>query len=169
MTDFDPTYVDVELDPLTQRMKGIATHGHTPFDVPYISHVVGNIYQGGCSTGLVLPTSIVNVISLYKWERYLLHDGVNNFYEYTMYDSEDGIPEPYQLDGIIEVAEILVDEGPTLIHCQAGLNRSSLVAALLLVRLGYTGRSAIELLRERRSPAVLCNKAFERYVLACDD
>lgn len=167
-TEFDPTYVDVELDPLTQRMKGIARHGHTPFDVPYVSHVVGNIYQGGCSLGLELPRNIEYVISLYKWEHYIRHDRVKSFYEYTMYDSDDGIPERHILNDIVNTALDCVEEGPTLIHCQAGLNRSSLVAALVLMELGYTGKAAIELLRHRRSPAVLCNKTFERYVLNQD-
>lgn len=164
----DPTWVDIELDPTVQRMRGIATHGMVPFDVPYISHVIGNMYQGGCSTGLILPKHIKHVVSLYKWERYTSEHLLSSFNEYTMYDSEEGIPEPKQLSEIIDVAHACVEDGPTLIHCQAGLNRSSLVAALVLIRMGLSGRKAVDLLREKRSPAVLCNKAFERYVLAHD-
>jgi hypothetical protein len=52
-----------------------------------------------------------------------------------------------------------------LIRCQAGLNRSGLVAALVLVRSGLTPQEAIDKLRRQRSNRVLFNKEFERYVL----
>jgi len=56
------------------------------------------------------------------------------------------------------------EDGPTLVHCQAGLNRSSLVAARALVLGGMTADDAIALIREKRSPACLCNPAFERWL-----
>lgn len=56
-------------------------------------------------------------------------------------------------------------QGPTLVHCQAGLNRSGLVAALALILDGMLPAAAIDLLRQHRSPAVLCNPAFERWLL----
>lgn len=52
-----------------------------------------------------------------------------------------------------------------LIRCQAGWNRSGLVAALVLMMDGFAADEAIELLRERRSPSVLCNRGFERWLL----
>lgn len=48
-----------------------------------------------------------------------------------------------------------------LIRCQAGLNRSGLVTALVLIREGYTAVDAIRLIRERRSPWALCNNSFQ--------
>jgi len=51
-----------------------------------------------------------------------------------------------------------------LIRCQAGLNRSGMLTALVLMRLGFTADVAIRTLREKRSPDVLVNRAFERYV-----
>lgn len=55
-----------------------------------------------------------------------------------------------------------------LVTCQAGVNRSAFVAALALVRGGWTPQGAIERIRERRVPPVgmtpLCNRVFERMV-----
>lgn len=51
-----------------------------------------------------------------------------------------------------------------LIRCQAGLNRSSLVAALVLVRDGLTGDQAITMIREGRSQKCLFNTRFENLV-----
>ena len=58
---------------------------------------------------------------------------------------------------------------PVLVHCQAGLNRSSLVAARALMFEGRPAVDAIAVVRKRRSPACLCNQAFEEYLLRCDE
>lgn len=47
-----------------------------------------------------------------------------------------------------------------LIRCQAGVNRSSMVMALVLMLTGYSAVDAIQLIRERRSPAILANEYF---------
>lgn len=166
---YDPTRIDITFDPREMRMRGVAYHGNTPFDVPYISHVHGNLWQGGCARDLKLPTEIVNVVSLYPWERYQ-HDHEVARHEFTAYDSDDpdtlGGMTIEEIDGVANLVLRLLPSGPTLVHCQAGLNRSGLVAALVLVKGGFVanGAEAIALLREKRSPAVLCNPTFERYV-----
>jgi protein-tyrosine phosphatase len=54
-----------------------------------------------------------------------------------------------------------------VVHCQAGLNRSGLIAALVLMDSGaYGADGAIELLRAKRSEAVLCNQKFVEYLLS---
>lgn len=58
-----------------------------------------------------------------------------------------------------------VQNKKTLVRCQAGLNRSSLVAALVLVREGVAPAMAIKAIRGRRSPKCLFNKKFERLIL----
>lgn len=52
-----------------------------------------------------------------------------------------------------------------LIRCQAGLNRSGITMALVMIRDGYSPAEAITLMREQRSPAVLCNPTFTRWLL----
>ena len=51
-----------------------------------------------------------------------------------------------------------------LIRCQAGYNRSGMITALVLMRLGYTADEAILGLRIRRGKDVLINSVFEQYV-----
>lgn len=163
----DPTRIDIEFDPTMQRMKGVAYHGNTPFDVPYISEIAPNLWQGGCRSGLILPGFIQHVVSLYPWERYLIREVRSELYV-KMYDSLDqGVD---QVDRIARWVNECRADGPTLVHCQAGLNRSSLVAARALFLNdeggGYTGVGYVEHLRRTRSPACLCNPAFEAEVLS---
>ena len=54
-----------------------------------------------------------------------------------------------------------------LVRCQAGLNRSGLVTALVLMQDGYSPVEAIALIRLRRSPWALCNDDFVRWL--CDE
>lgn len=51
-----------------------------------------------------------------------------------------------------------------LIRCQAGLNRSSLIAGLALVDLGVSGRDAVQLIRSLRSPWALCNDEYAAFL-----
>lgn len=161
----DPTAIEIAIDPMQERMRGVARHGMTPFDVPYISHIVGNLFQGGCFHGAPLPLFIDHVVSLYPWENYALDPGkmLKTYLEVQMYDAEDQGFE--QVEWLAEHVVRCVLDGPTLVHCQAGLNRSSLVAASALLKMSYEPAEAIALLREKRSPAVLCNRAFEEYIL----
>lgn len=163
--EFDPTAFDIDFDPTAQRMKGRAIHGDTPFDVPFISEILPGFWQGGCENGLVLPRNIVNVVSLYKWEAYTLHSQVQNVKTITMYDSDE-MPDRDEVEQLAILVNYYRKLGPTLVHCQAGLNRSGLVAAAALILEGYKAPDAIALLREKRSNAVLCNKSFERFLLS---
>lgn len=159
----DPTGLDIKFDPTIQRMSGRANHGDTPFDVPFISEVAENLWQGGCQDGLELPVFFQHVVSLYPWERYHVRRSLDSFLEVRMYDSED---QGY--DQVIDIAKWVNkcrETGPTLVHCQAGLNRSSLVAATALSLSGLNPQESIDLLREKRSPAVLCNPSFTHWLL----
>ena len=159
----DPTRINIDwYDPRNARMRGVATHGRTPFDVPYISQIDGNLWQGGCANGLTLPDEIVHLVSLYPWEQYATHGELRSSLTVVMYDSTDQGFE--QVDAIAAWVNVCAADGPTLVHCQAGLNRSSLVAARALMLRGATADEAIRTLRENRSPACLCNPAFEEYL-----
>lgn len=149
------------------RITGYVTHamnkGIDPrLDVPLVSHVEGALYQGGCFHGVKLPDGFDYVLSLYPWEQYALPDGCERT-EVQMYDSLDQAME--QVDELAdEVVERLANGQTVLIHCQAGCNRSGLLAARVLMKRGHTADSAITLLREKRSPLVLCNDTFENWL-----
>jgi len=163
---YDPTRIDLKLDPFEMRMTGTARHGMVPFDVPYISEIADNLFQGGCANDLLLPENIKHVVSLYKWEAYSCEHELDSVTVVTMYDSTS---TPINRDQVVALANwvnVCRKTGPTLVHCQAGLNRSSLVAALaLILGDGLTPEEAIATLKERRSPACLCNHVFTEWLL----
>ena len=167
MSDFDPTAFDIDFDPTAKRMYGVALHGNTPFDVPFISNIEGNLWQGGCENGLVLPDNIKHVISLYKWEDYT-HGPLKTHEVVEMYDSNDEVDSD-EVDRLANlVNELLATGEDVLVHCQAGLNRSSLVAARSLMLRDKNPLSAVEaiiLVRKSRSQACLCNRTFEQWLL----
>ena len=65
---------------------------------------------------------------------------------------EDGpVPEPETLRGVASlIAACLRSEAVVYVHCQAGMNRSALVAARVLMEQGMRAELAIETVRERR-------------------
>ena len=58
-----------------------------------------------------------------------------------------------------------VDGDDVLIRCQAGMNRSGLVTALVLVMAGLTPGQAVTLIRQRRSPGALFNEHFVEWLI----
>lgn len=152
------------LDPQVRRVTGWTAHGNIKLDVPFITQVTENLWHGGVESGLVLPDFITAKLSLYQWESYAHSDDVVT-QTVEMYDSMD-----QSMDQVEELAEWVNEqraEGHTvLVHCQAGLNRSALVIAKALILSGEVenGKDAVKLLRALRSPAVLCNPVFERWV-----
>lgn len=65
---------------------------------------------------------------------------------------KDGpIPPPEILDGVASFVDtILRTSAAVYVHCQAGMNRSALVVARVLMARGMSAKDAIELVRERR-------------------
>jgi protein-tyrosine phosphatase len=163
--DADPTRIPVALDPEQQRMTGHTRHGNREFDVPFISPIAENLWSGGCATGLVLPTHIEHVVSLYPWEQYQITHAVKSLTAIVMYDDPESGQSEQRLWDVARWVRACTSDGPTLVHCQAGLNRSGLVTALTLRLLGHRPEDAVAMLREKRSPACLCNEEFERLAL----
>jgi hypothetical protein len=166
----DPTKVNLTLE-VSQglpRLKGRTNHQGLDFDCELISHVRENLFMGGCVDDAVLPLKIRHVVSLYKWEQYRVHNGVKSFLVVEAYDAEV-YKIVQELRPLVDWTKTRLALGPTLVHCQAGLNRSGLLCALVLrEHFGLSSAEAIKLLRERRSPAVLCNDSFEEYLLKLD-
>lgn len=63
-----------------------------------------------------------------------------------------------------EVVRRWRDGQKVLVRCQAGYNRSGLLMALVLMRLGFTADNSIHHVRCRRGRDVLVNRVFEGYV-----
>lgn len=157
----DPTAFSIDFDPTVQRMRGTAVHGNTPFDVPFASEIIDGLWQGGCQDGLVLPRQIKHLVSLYPWESYRINHELDSAVVVRMYDAHGGA-DMEQVDLLGAWVAKCWDRAPVLVHCQAGLNRSSLVVVSALVHGGLKVGAAIDTVRQKRSPACLCNESFER-------
>lgn len=155
----------VKADWETHHIEGIAREGNIPFSASLISHIDGNLWVGGCIGGVRLPDDFKFVVSLYPWEQYTLGPETVRI-EHTLYDSSDQELPERQIYDLARIVNAFLNSGKTVIHCQAGLNRSNLIAGLALILQGYRPEKAIALLRERRSSAVLCNRMFEEWLLA---
>jgi hypothetical protein len=83
------------------------------------------------------------------------------------YDHEEVDVDANDLHQVVQAAHEDWKAGrKVLIRCQAGLNRSGLVTALVLARDGMPIDEAMELLRQKRSPAALCNPDFVDWLVA---
>lgn len=82
-----------------------------------------------------------------------------------LYDSKD-IPDKSEIDLAVKfIHNYHKDARPVLVRCQAGLNRSSLVAgAYMCEHLGFTGVTAIKTIKAEREGA-LFNRYFRQYLL----
>jgi protein-tyrosine phosphatase len=162
----DPTTIKIDFDSTAQRMTGVTVHGSVTFDVPIISQIAPNLWQGGCEDGQILPDFIKHLVSLYPWESYRVRHELDSVLRVRMYDSQDQTFE--QIEELARWVNLCRKTGPVLVHCQAGLNRSSLVTARALMLEGKSANDAIATVRANRSPACLCNRTFEDYLRTCD-
>lgn len=165
----DPTAYDLGgdldlSDPRVRRLDAWSNHGNFRLRMPFMTEVAHNLWHGGVEAGLVLPEFVEFKLSLYRWEDYTINHELKESLTVTMHDSIDqDLSEVHDLAAWVNERRAI---GPVFVHCQAGLNRSSLVVAAALVANGDVkdGSDAIDLIRERRDPACLCNPAFESWV-----
>ncbi len=121
------------------------------------------VQRGKTSRALSEPSPFDSVVCMY---------GHANPIGYYVREQRFGIADA-ELDEaskpeIIQLAEWLHSEwkqGKSVAgKCQAGLNRSSLIVALVLLKEGYTATEAIDLIRERRSQDALFNSHFVDFI-----
>lgn len=165
--DFQDFHAQLDYEPIEGYL-----HTGEYVSLPLVSHIVDNLYVGGHYKNVDLGDFFTHVFSLYHFDSvrpYKYADGVT-FEGFTMYDSP-GAHEGKDVNGFVDkVVEALEAGGNVLVHCQAGINRSNLTAALALRKWkGLTSREAIDLLRNKRGNAVLANKSFEKYLLGLDN
>ena len=81
---------------------------------------------------------------------------------------DDSLPDREVLSASAQYVSQLVLAGRrVLVHCRLGLNRSPLLAGLVLHRLGWSGDQAVARLRERR-PGALYNEQYCDYLRTLD-
>lgn len=131
---------------------------------PDVSHIADNLWMGACPIGDA-PPQFDHLVAL--WEEKDLPYRPRAYQTLTlarMVDCEF-IPDAMLLGRLVTIVELLAALGPTLVHCQAGLNRSGLVMALVLMSRNIAAQDAIAHLRKKRHDSVLCNHHFERWLL----
>jgi hypothetical protein len=105
------------------------------------------------------------VVTLYAWAQPVTWE-----VEELRYGFGDGPLDRVDLDRVVRAALWAWRRwragDRVLIRCQAGLNRSGLVTALVLMLDGFSPADAIDLIRQRRSASALCNDAFVRWLLS---
>jgi len=158
---------NLKADLQSHHIEGYAHQSATGehFSIPLITQVKGNLWQGGCVDGVNLQGFFKAIISLYPWEQYHPGGPLDCFLQLRLYDSGT-VPDPKWFYSTARLVNACVENGPTLVHCQAGLNRSALIAGLSLVIGGMEPEDVVKLLRTSRgTDEVLCNGKFRSWLL----
>lgn len=142
-------------EPFTEIIPNLWVGGHDYNSAP----------SGGHKVVTASPKSQFDlVVSAYHRDGFEPDPGV----EYVRVPFPDArlVPEVQRLaEGAAHVVAEGVRSGLTVLsRCQAGLNRSSLIAGLAMVMLGFNGDDAVQLIRSRRSPWALCNEDYAMFI-----
>jgi hypothetical protein len=144
-------------------------------DPPLQSKILEGLYQGGTDDELTVFRGNKRLATLNDVRPF---DSVVTLCAHSLpmgwlvkefrYPFPDGPIDPAtipEIEALAEWAYSMWKSGErVLIRCQAGMNRSSLLTALVLMRDGKSVDEAIALIKERRSPYVLSNSHFVKYL-----
>src|SRR5215813_4598515 len=79
---------------------------------------------------------------------------------------DEDLPDLEKLHAVAKMGAALIRTGHRVLsHCGMGLNRSALMAGLILTYLGTPGPEAVDVLRQKR-PGALYNENFATYLLS---
>ena len=139
------------------------------------SEILPNLFQGGTDDNDVIQIAqdsyqrrsdmpFDSIITMYAWARPA---------DWSVQEHRYGFPDNLisdidftRLRRAVDFAHQQWKSGDrVLIRCQAGLNRSGLVTALVLIKDGYSPSQAINLIRAQRGEDALCNYHFEQWLL----
>ena len=151
------------------------------WDFPLWSEILPGLWLGGTDDDDTIETGVDTykprmitkddfdtVVTLYSWAQPV--DWLVEEVRYGFYDSEIGHIDFSAVERAADFAYQAWKSGKrVLIRCQAGLNRSGLTTALVLMKEGYSAKDAISLMREKRTDYILCNRDFEHHLLSMDE
>lgn len=146
---------------------------------PIWNEILNGLYQGGtydsdtlgeveAGTDMVItPDHFDTVVTLYQWANPV--DWFVRELRFAFYDSNVEHFPLEQLFDLVKIAHADWKRGKrVLVRCQAGINRSGLVTALILIREGFSAAEAITMQRKQRSNWVLANRSFVDFLLGLD-
>ena len=143
---------------------GITQRGGEMVRIPAWT-VIGDHLILGAHPADTMPPNVDAIANVDSSRFYDIPDGA--LYLHFAYRDTNVIPDSADLRIVASSLNDLRAAGKTVfIHCRLGLNRSGLLTGLVLIDEGYRARDAIEMMRNLRSPLVLENETFERYLLA---
>lgn len=161
MSSLDQQFAAEEL--VAQHTEGLTGAGFLgSAKLTMASEILPGLWVGGCKDGTPLPYDFGFVLSLYPWEKYQLGPATDRL-QVRLFDTRE-LPDEKLLFALARVVNNQREERKVLVHCQAGLNRSSLITALALVQGGMCPSDAIGLIRRQRSVDCLFNQTFEQFV-----
>lgn len=152
--DYDPIKAYLAKDPTFMRL----IYGHQ--DRPVSCKL---LYEPKKDPAEIDVPRFDTIVNLYKWGEYNV-PAETDMYVFEMFDG-DSVDE----DSVESISDFVIDalekEHKVLVHCQAGLNRSSLIVArVLMKKYGKTADEAIDMIRAQRSPLCLCNDTFRQWL-----
>ena len=139
------------------------------------SMIAPNLFQGGTDDLDVIHLAQTNnrprtdlpfdaIVTMYAWAR----PADWNIQEFR-YGVPDASISDIDLNRLRQAVEFGYDRWKAgdrvLVRCQAGLNRSGLVLALILIKDGLTPQEAINRIRENRGSDALFNADFHNWLL----
>lgn len=127
--------------------------------------VIGDHLILGAHPADTMPPNVDAIANVDSFRFYDVPDGV--LYLHFAYRDTNAIPDSTDLRLVASFLNDLRAAGKTVfIHCRLGLNRSALLTGLVLIDEGYGAKDAVEMMRNLRSPYVLENRTFERFLLS---
>jgi protein-tyrosine phosphatase len=137
--------------------------------------IAPNLFQGGTDDLDVIHLAKTNnrprtdlpfdaIVTMYAWARPA---------DWNIQEFRYGVPDASISDIDLSRLRQAVDFGydrwkagdRVLVRCQAGLNRSGLVLALILIKDGLKPEEAIKRIRDNRGPDALFNEDFHAWLL----
>jgi protein-tyrosine phosphatase len=137
--------------------------------------IAPNLFQGGTDDLDVIHLAQTNnrprtdlpfdaIVTMYAWARPA---------DWNIQEFRYGVPDAsitdIDLDRLRQAVEFGYERWKqgdrVLVRCQAGLNRSGLVTALMMIKDGLTPIEAINCIRESRGPDALFNENFHAWLL----
>jgi protein-tyrosine phosphatase len=137
--------------------------------------IAPNLFQGGTNDLDVIHFAQTNnrprtdlpfdaIVTMYAWAR-----PADWHVQEFRYGVPDGQMAEIDLNRLRQAVEFGYQRWKAgdrvLVRCQAGLNRSGLVLALILIKDGLTPHEAITCIRENRGPDALFNENFHFWLL----
>ncbi len=124
------------------------------------NHVLGNLYIGG----------MINNTDEFKYIFCCTPDktyrgSMSSIIHLNVFHDANVLPSEWLINDVVDRVIDCCAKGATYVHCTAGLNRSALIVALVLVKIGWKPKSAIDHLKAIRGKNVLSNHTFLKRIL----